>query len=578
LASGLLAVRLALKKAGLAQIDAHEWRQSVVLTGKAGTWAQYITAGYAAANRGYKGVANNIEADGIEPEESFLPPNRDTDLEGQSFDVAIIGGGVTGAAVARELARWDIKIALFEKEEDLAKQASGRNNGMIHCGLATRAGTKKSLYNLRGNKLYSSAAGELGFKLAWPGQLVLLPSDWQRILYPVAVLEAARKGVEGIRLLSRRQVFKLEPNATGSQHGAIMMPATGIVAPYQVTVAYAENAVQNGASVFLNTAALGFVMDRAKITGIITNRGTVRARLVINAAGVWADKVAGYAGDRFFTIHPRKGVMAILDKRTGAHQKSILSMSRLGIRSHSKGGSLTPTVDGNILMGPNALEVPCREDFATSPDDIDFLLQRHLPLNNTLRSSHIITYYAGVRPCTFEEDFIIEPSQYVTNLIHAAGIQSPGLSAAPAIAVDVAEMAVATLKREKEVRPNPNFDPIRRSQPLLSELSLEERAKAIAANPSYGRIVCRCEAISEGEIVDALRSPLPVDTLDAVKRRTRAGMGRCQGSFCTPAVLAIVAGETGQDITAVCKKEAGSQMLLSPTKGPLPEWRKNSES
>jgi glycerol-3-phosphate dehydrogenase len=569
MAAGLRAVRSALDKTGLIEIEAHEWRRSVVLSGRAGSWQRFIDAGYAATGKGYRGVVNDIEVDGLEKDKQYLPPSCPPDLEGLDFDVVIIGSGITGAAIARELTRWDITVALLEKEEDVAKQASSRNNGMIHSGLATREGSKCSSYNLRGNRLYAEAAAELGFKLAWPGLLVLLPAKWQHLLYPLVLLDAARKQVE-VSLLSRNQVTELEPNVWQNQQGALLLPATGVVSPYQVTAAYAENAVENGACIYLNTAALGFVMDGSSISGVRTNRGTLKSRLVINAAGIWADKVAGLANDRFFTIHPRKGAIAILDRKTAALQKMIVSMSQLGKKSSSKGGSLTPTADGNILIGPNALEVPWREDYSTTPADIDFLVTRHLRLNRLLQPGHIINYFAGLRACTFEEDFIVEPSEYVPNLIHAAGIQSPGLTAAPAIAVDVAEMAVTILRQMQEVRPNPRFNPRRDANPVLSELSLEERAAIIAANPSYGRIVCRCEAVSEGEITASLHSPLPVETLDGVKRRVRAGMGRCQGGFCTPAVLNIIARETGRDVTRVCKKEAGSEMLLSFTKDQPP--------
>jgi len=214
-------------------------------------------------------------------------------------------------------------------------------------------------------------------------------------------------------------------------------------------------------------------------------------------------------------------------------------------------------VEGNLLMGPNAVEVPQREDWSTSSEDMEFLLSRHLPLNTKLMSRDVITYFAGVRACTFEEDFIVEPSQYVQNLVHAAGIQSPGLASAPAIAQDVAKLAVAILEETMQVLPNQSFNPRRRCQPELAGLSLEARAAVIQANPAYGRIVCRCEEVSQGEIIAAIKSPVPATSLDAVKRRVRVGMGRCQGGFCTPALLEILARETGVVPTQVAKRRPG---------------------
>ena len=236
------------------------------------------------------------------------------------------------------------------------------------------------------------------------------------------------------------------------------------------------------------------------------------------------------------------------------------------MKSYTKGGGLNPTVEGNILMGPTALEVPHREDWSTYPGDMEYLYSRHLGLNTALKPQDVITYFSGVRACTFDEDFIIEPSEQVSNLVHAAGIQSPGLASAPAIAQDVAEMAVKILTQVREVKPNNAFDPVRRAAPELADLTLEERAMLIRENPAYGRIVCRCEVISQGEVVQATGGPIPATSLDGVKRRVRAGMGRCQGGFCTPALIKIVAQERGVDPTKVTKGRPGSELLAGDTK------------
>ena len=566
MAEKLELVAKGLKKLGLTGVYPREWRSSIVLEGEVDSWQGYIDAGYAAAGKGYKGVVNDLRVPGLEPLGEYLPPCQGGDLAGKSYDVVIIGGGVIGCAVARELTRWDLRVALLEKEDDVAKQASSRNNGMIHPGLAAPSGSKKHSYNIRGNRMYTEAAKELGFELQRCGSTVMMEKSYYSLALPLVRYKALKKGVEGMDILSRREVVRREPNATDMQRGGVFLPSTGVVAPYKVTVAYAENAVENGADLHLNTVVLGFEMEHGGIVGIKTNRGLVRAGVVINAAGVWADKIAGFADDRFFSIHGRKGTIAIVDKAMGPTQTGVLALPRLGVNSHTKGGGLNPTVEGNLLLGPTAIEVLQREDWSTSAEEMEFLLSRHLHLNKRLKPRDIITYFAGVRACTFDEDFIIEPSEHVSNLVHAAGIQSPGLASAPAIAQDVGAMTVEILQKNREVKVNPAFNPLRRLTPQLAKLSFPERGEIIRKDPAYGKIVCRCEVISEGEIIDAIHSAVPATSVDAVKRRVRAGMGRCQGGFCTPALLEILARETGKKAVEVTKGRPGSNLLAGETK------------
>lgn len=563
----LSAIKKALAASRLAEVEVFKKQGAVVLQGRVKNWQQYLEAGYTATGHGFRGVVNDLEVEGLEniKQQGEGSPG-DFTLERYSFDAVIIGGGVIGCAIARELTRYDIKVALLEKESDLARHTSGRNNGMIHPAMAVKLGTKKHHYNLRGNKMYSKVAEELGFDLKWPGQLAMLDKRWQMLLGPYARWVASKKGLRGFQVLSDKQVKKLEPNAWKEQKGSFYMPEAGVVDPYQVTIAFAENAIQNGAVIFLNTQVLGFEKDYNRIIAIRTNRGNLSAGVVINAAGIWADLVAEMAGDRFYTIHPRKGVIAILDKKTGSNQSNILGRVQLSSEAKTKGGGLVPLLDGNILAGPTADEVPGREDYSTKAQELQYILDHQLVLNSTLKKSDIITYFAGTRACTFEEDFIIEPSEYVGNLVHAAGIQSPGLASAPAIAVDVCKMAVKILKKKIDLKEKPHFNPRRKLAPQLDKLKLAKRNSLIENRPAYGHIVCRCELVSEGEIVDAIHAPLPSRTLDAVKRRTRAGMGRCQGGFCTPAVINIVARETGRQVTEVCKHEPGSELILGKTR------------
>lgn len=574
---GLAGVRAALKKLALTAevrpggVEAREDRGSVVLEGKVDSWAERVEAGVAATRRGYKGVVNDVLVRGA-PEDGFAPPEKtsfgraDPRLDGRAFDVVVVGGGVVGAAVARELARFDLSIALLEKEADLAMHTSGRNDGMIHDGFAAKPGTRKAAYNVRGNRLWGQVALELGLEFKRPGSLLLFDARWEKLAYPLMADRARRNGVDGWEYWPRAKVFREEPHVTPAQRGAFFLPSAGCLSPYRATVALAENAAANGAEVFLETSALGFVLEGREIRAVRTDRGDLACSAVVNAAGNWADVVAGWADDRFFSLHQRRGTDAVLDLKTGRLQRHIAGMPKLTqARSTTKGGGLVVTVDGNLLLGPTARELPGREDYSTTEDEIEEL-GKHLALNTALSRSDVITYFAGVRPCTWEEDFVVETSGRVGNLVHAAGIQSPGLASAPAIAQDVAALVAAVLRRSREVRPNPGFDPRRAPPPELRVLDLETRARMIALRPDYGRVACRCEEVSEGEIRDALRGRVEVRTLDAVKRRTRAGMGRCHGGFCGPRVLEVLADARGIAPEEVTKKGGGSEILVADTK------------
>lgn len=557
----------ALKKKGFGGVHAHEWRKSLVLTGSVPAWDDKIEAGYAAAKKGYKGVVNDIEVPGAESDEMFVPKLKDKALEGEHFDVVVIGGGVTGCAILRELSRFDIKAALLEKEEDVARHASSRNDGMIHDGFAASPGSKKAHYNVRGNAAYTKVCRELGIDFKRPGSLILFSHPLYRLALPYMLFRAHQNGVDGYRYLSREEVDSMVPHAAKGHHGGFFLPSAGILSPFKLTIAFAENAVENGARVFLNTVVSGFDLTRNEITTIKTNRGNLSAKIVVNAAGVWADKIAAYANDRFFSIHGRKGVDAILDLKTGQYQPIIMAMPPLvGGNKHTKGGGLITTPEGNLLVGPNAYETPFREEYSTAPSDLDQIM-RHLRLNTMLSRADIITYFAGIRACTYEEDFVIEASETVENLVHVAGIQSPGLASAPAIAEDVAGIVTGLLRKQAEVMPRQDYNPVRKARPELKGMDFARRAELIRQNPAYGRIVCRCEEISEGEVVDALNSPVPATTLDGLKRRARIGAGRCQGGFCTPRVLEIMSKEMGVSILDLKKKGDGSEILLGETKG-----------
>lgn len=538
--------------------------KSVILEGDVSSMEERIKVGYAAARCGFKGVVNDLTINGKGEEPIHLPKIKDSLLEDRDFDTVIIGGGVIGCSIARELSRYDLKIALFEKESDVAMQASGHNDGMIHPGFADNPKKVKGRFNTRGNRMYTKVSEELGFEIKRCGSFFLFYHPVLKLLVPLMKRRCRLNGVDGdYGYVSRKKVKEKDPFITDKNYGGLWLPSAGIASPMKVTICYAENAAENGVEFFFNTALTGVKKDGISITELVTNRGTCRTKLLINAAGVWADKVAGFAGDRFFSIHARKGTDAILDKKlkgtqkTGSAMPSLLKLSK----GHSKGGGIMPCVEGNLLIGPNAVEVMDREDFSTKPEDLDEI-KKHLTLNSKVSPVDIITYYSGIRACTWEEDFIVEASERVENLVHAAGIQSPGFASAPAIAEDIVKISVSILKKKIPVNLKENFSSIRKILKPVSEMNTQERHALIGKNPQYGKIVCRCEQVSEGEIRNAVNNPLNVFTLDGIKRRVRTGAGRCHGGFCTPYILKIISEEKSIPVEKLTKKGEGSEIVL----------------
>lgn len=548
-------------------VSLREWHSSIVLEGTVSTWDQLYNAGKMCANQGYKGVVNKLKVKNLSIPEIKKPKLTDHFLHGKSIDVLVIGGGIIGCAIARELSKWQLSILLVDKEEDLAMHASSRNDGMIHPGIEPKIGSKKAIFNVKGNEMYTRIAEELDVKVIRCGSSVLFDKRLLKLAGPVLNLRAQKMGVKGATLLSREEALQIEPNIAVPIAGAMHFASTGITSPYKMTVAYAENAVQNGAEVSLNTVVLSMKKEHGRITCVETNRGTVYPKVVINAAGVFADIIADMAGDQFFSIHPRKGEILFLDKKKGELINGVIGKPSLSLaKGNTKGGGVVKTVDGNVLIGPDAYEQPFREDFSTNMSNIQALMAKHLPLVKGFSPADVITYCAGIRASTYEEDFIIERSEYVANLVYAAGIQSPGFASAPAIAEEVEKITCEVLSEVMEVKPYERWNPIRKGIPDLGSMDFESRSKIIKENPHYGEIVCRCEGISKGEIIDAIHSPIPVSSVDAIKRRVRAGMGRCQGGFCLPSVMQIINEETAIPMTSITKKGNDSHLVVAETK------------
>jgi glycerol-3-phosphate dehydrogenase len=557
-------------------VTAREDDGCLALEGELENWADIVRAGALGASKSglfkkprYRGLVNNIRFLGAEIPPMRLPALQDTALEGESPDVLVIGAGISGCAIARELTRYNLKILLVDKEHDVAKHASSRNDGMVHPGIDLRKGSCKYHYNRRGNLMYEHITRELGVDFERTGQYLCFSNSWFKPFLYLSLLYWKWLGLRGVRVIGKKELRRKEPGLREDLSAALFFPSAGIVCPYGLTIAYGENAVQNGAVLSLDTAVLGMTVEGGRITRVKTTRGTVYPRIVVNAAGVFAEDIAAMAGDRFYSIHPRRGTNSILDKKvTPALVRTIAS--KIGasfLNAHTKGGGMIRTVHGNLLVGPDAVETFEKENFATNAASIEAVFAKFKATSPGLSPNQIITYFTGVRAPTYEEDFVVCKGIRTANLVHAAGIQSPGLTAAPAIALDITRFVKELLEASgRPVEANPCFNPVRRPIPHTALMETKERRALIKENPDYGVILCRCEEVSKGEILDSLRRPIPCDTLDGVKRRVRPGMGRCQGGFCGPLILKLIAEEKGIPLEEVTKDGPGSGVLWGPTK------------
>lgn len=539
-----------------------------LLTGYSDDWDEIVHIGrLVAKTKKFYSVINDIKLNNFVEPTMRRPLIEDNAYDGMKVDVLVIGGGIVGAAILRELTKYNLKVALVEKEDDLALHASSRNDGCIHVGIDLSSKTNKLKYLRRSIPVYEKLAQDLDVEYDKMGQIVAFKSNWERLIYLLLKLRIKKNGIQETTFLNRKKLFEREPNLNKVAKFGVLFGTGACICPYNMTIALAESAVINGAQVLLSTAVTSMEVKNKEIVSVQTNHGRIFPKVVVNAAGVFSDVIAEMAEDKFFSIHPRKGTNAILDKKAKDklmfQSTTIYEGLRKTAKTHTKGGGVVPTVDGNILVGPTANETPYREDFTTSREEINQVFSKHKNNAPHLSQRDIITYFSGIRAATYEEDFVIQKGKWTRNIVHAAGIQSPGLTAAPAIADDVVAYACELLGK---VSRNENFNPIRKGITRVNKLSYEERNKLILNHPDYGQIVCRCEEISKGEIIDALHRPIVVASVDAIKKRTRAGMGRCQGGFCQPLIVDIIAKETQNKLESINKKGDG-KILLYQTKG-----------
>ena len=470
------------------------------------------------------------------------------------YDVIVIGAGVIGCSIARELSKYKLNIAVIEKHNDVACGTSKANSGIVHAGFDALPESHKGKINAKSNAMFDELSKELDFPFKRNGSLVLCFSEKE--IYKLNKLkeQGIENGVTGLKILNKEEIKKLEPNVSDNVVAALYAPTGGIVCPYEFTIAMAENANDNGAEFLFEREVINIKKEK-DIFIIETSKGNLYAKAVVNAAGVNSDNINNMLSEKKLHIVPRKGEYILFDKSAGHMvSKTIFQLpTEMG-----KGILVTPTVDGNLLIGPNAVDIEDKDDLSTTVEGLDEISKKAKLSVSTIPFRSIITSFSGLRAHEIGDDFIIEEAADVPNLFNVCGIESPGLSCAPYIGVMVSEMVKSKLKAEV----NDKFNPYRQGIKKFREMTNEERKKIISERPEYGKIVCRCETVTEGEIIDSIRRPIGAKDLDGVKKRTRAGMGRCQSGFCTPKIVSILSKELNIPVYEVTKK-GGSSILLT---------------
>lgn len=473
------------------------------------------------------------------------------------FDITIIGAGIVGTSTARELSKYDLKILLLDKEIDVANGTTKANSAIVHAGYDAVPGTLKAKLNASGNKMFDRMCRELSVPFKRIGSLVIAFSDEDmavvRKLYDRGILN----GIPEMEIIGKKKLKEIEPNINDDAVGALWAKTAGIVSPYELCIAQAENAVQNGVKLKLETEVSAIERWEGKFI-IKTNRGDIETKYIVNCAGLFSDSINKMLGGEKFEIVPRKGEYCLFDKSQGGLVNHTIFQvpTRMG-----KGILVTPTVHGNLLIGPDAVDIGDKEDISTTEPGLETVINGARKSIEKFSMRDVITSFAGLRATVHGGDFIINsPADHAVN---AAGIDSPGLSSSPAIAVMIASMLEEmgiTLNKKKD------FNPVRSVHKRFAEMTNAEKNEAIKKNPLYGRVICRCETVTEGEIVDAIKRPVGARTVDGIKRRLRAGMGRCQGGFCMPRVVEILSRELNIPYNDVLKGSSRGYIVTGKLK------------
>lgn len=474
------------------------------------------------------------------------------------YDVIVIGAGVTGSAVARELSRYQVRVCVLEKEEDVCCGTTKANSGIVHAGYDAVTGSLKAKMNLRGNEMMEQLSKDLDFPFVRNGSLVLCLNEEGMPKLQELYDRGVSNGVKELRILTAEEVKAMEPNVSDDVYAALYAPTGGIVCPFGLNFALAENANVNGVEFRFDTE----VQNIEKLESgyvIHTNQGDYTAEYVVNAAGVYADHFHNMVSGRKLHIIPRRGDYCLLDKGAGKHvSKTIFTLPS----KQGKGILVAPTAHGNLILGPTAIDIEDKEGTNTTREGLDQVIGKAGLSVKNLPMRQVITSFAGLRAHEDGDDFIIGEADDAPGFIDCAGIESPGLTASPAIG----EYVAGILRDKMELKEKDNFIATRKGVLDPDTLSKEERIALIRKEPAYGNIICRCEMVTEGEIIDAIRRPLGAKSLDGVKRRTRAGMGRCQAGFCSPRTMEILARELGVKMSEITKSGGSSAIITGINK------------
>lgn len=474
------------------------------------------------------------------------------------YDVAIIGGGVIGSAIARELSKFTVNAVVIEREQDLCCGTSKANSAIIHGGYDAKPGSLKAKLNVEGNKMFDELSRDLDFPFKRNGSLVVRTKEQSKEDLQKLYDQGIANGVEGLKIVDRDELLKMEPNIADDVVDALYVPTGGIVCPFNFNYALAENAADNGVEFKLSTK-----VEKVAKSGdhyvISTNKGEIEAKTVVNAAGVYADEINNMVSSKKLHITARRGQYELLDKSAGNHVSHTIFQlpSKMG-----KGVLVTPTVHGNLLVGPTAEDVENKEGVNTTAEGLGGLAATSALSVKNVPMRAVITSFAGLRAHEDAGDFVLGEAEDAEGFFNAAGIESPGLSSAPAIGVMIAKEVANKLSLSE----NTSFNGKRKGILNPATLSMEERNELIKKNPAYGQIICRCESISKGEMLDAINRTLGARDLDGVKRRTRGGMGRCQGGFCSPRVMELLEQEVPMSPFDVTKNGENSKIVFGYNK------------
>ncbi len=473
------------------------------------------------------------------------------------YDVAVIGAGVCGSLIARELSKYNLSVCILEKGPDAASGISKANSGIVHSGFDAKNGSLKAKLNLRGAEIMEKVASQLHVSYKRVPSIVVCLEGQDRTTLDALLERGIKNGVKDLRIIEKDELKTLEPNISDKAVCALVSENSGIISPYELAIFASENAVMNGAEFFRNFE-VSQISEKDGILSLSNGTDTVFSKFAVNAAGLHSSEICRLTGDDNFKITPRKGEYMLFDHDTFGYVKNVVFPMP---SEKGKGILVSPTADGNMLIGPNA-EISDPDDTSTTASGLAEILESAKKYFNNFPANKVITSFAGQRPTPDGGDFIIKKSEKFPHILHLAGIESPGLASSPAIAEYVVEllsnMGLCLAENKK-------FDPCNKNI-KIRDMSFAEREEYYKKNPLYAKIICRCESVTEGEIIDAIHSPLGAVTVDGIKFRTRAGMGRCQSGFCLPKITEILARELKIDQTDISKKGKDSKILAGRTK------------